>query len=68
MKHSAKITDFGFGLPTLKQIGSTSTLSTVASADLVRSRGYIPPEFKNGIVNAATDVYSYGIVSVIHAN
>ena len=67
--YSAKITDIGFGLPTLKQIGSTSTLSTVASADLLQLRGYIPPEFKNGIVTAATDVYCYGIftISCIHA-
>ena len=60
--YTAKITDLGFGLPTLKQIGSTSTLSFAGSYDLVRSRGYVAPEFKDGIIGPATDVYSYGIV------
>ena len=61
--YSAKVTDFCFGLPTIKQIGSTSTVTTFGSDSLVRSHGYIAPEFKDGIVGVATDVYSYGIVS-----
>ena len=60
--YSAKITDFGFGLPTVRQIGSTSTVTVSGSSALVRLRGYLAPEFKDGIVGVGIDVFSYGIV------
>lgn len=60
--YTAKITDFGFGLPAIRKIGSTSTVTLSGANALVRMRGYVAPEFKDGVVSAALDVFSYGIV------
>ncbi len=65
MNFSAKLADFGFvkALPT--QVGSTTIVTAVGTVALAGTRGYIPPEFTDGKHGVRSDVFSYGVVSVL---
>jgi serine/threonine protein kinase len=59
---TAKIADFGFSI----EIPHVCHGYTIFKSTLeIRSQGYIAPEVMNGLISDRSDVYSYGIVSIV---
>ena len=58
----AKLGDFGFALELPRVLGDRSLLN---AASFARTEGYYPPELSEGRHGPKSDVYSYGIVSLI---
>ena len=61
----AKVADFGFVTPTSTNVGCTTVVTAAGAIGLAGSRGYTPPEFNDGKRSPLSDVYSYGVVSII---
>ena len=53
----AKLSDFGFGMQLLQQLGSTQLITAVVGGTLASTRGYLALEGKHGVKN----IYSYGV-------
>ena len=64
-KLNAVIADFGFVTPLPETIGSTTVVTAAGALSLAWSRGYLAPEISDGKHGTASDVYSYGVVSVL---
>ena len=47
-----------------ESIGSTTVVTAAGALSLAWSRGYLAPEISDGKYGAASDVYSYGVVSL----
>ena len=62
---NAKVADFGFATPLPAQIGSTKLMTVAGTVGLAGTRGYVAPEFNDGKRGVKTDVFSYGIVSIV---
>lgn len=46
-------------------VGSTSVVTAAGAIGLAGTRGYTAPEYADGKRGTKTDVYSYGVVSII---
>ena len=61
----AVVADFGFVSALPETVGSTTVVTAAGALCLAWSRGYIAPEVTDGKHSAASDVYSYGVVSLL---
>ena len=65
---TAKVADFGFVTPLPTNDGSKAIVTARGAIGLARTRGYTAPEYADGKRGPKTDVYMYGVVSVICNN
>lgn len=59
-----KVCDFGF-VTAIESVGSTNVVTAAGSIALAGTRGYTAPEYTDGKRGPKTDVYMYGVVSII---
>lgn len=57
------VADFGFVAAMPPSVGSTTVVTAAGAALLALSRGYHAPEVADGKHGAASDAYSYGVIS-----
>ena len=62
----AEVADFEFVSALPETVGSTTVVTAAGALCLTWSRGYIAPEVTDGKHGAASDVYSYGVVSLLY--
>ena len=61
----AKISDFGISIELPEFVGGKTMITATAGHGLPGTLGYMPPEFQHRKYSMYSDVFSYGVVSLL---